>query len=168
MFKLFKTIKSIINIKILNFNKKLQIDNCIDLVKDQQLKMAESFKKIKKCILNLQNKIDELTEDIKNEKNETVKSVKSKNITILKNTIKQLKRNKDILEEKIRKSKDSRDILSAKKYLLESIQSVKQTSTNILHNTDFDIDSIMKDIDSNIQEIEFDMRADEELNEILS
>lgn len=167
MFKLFKTIKSIFNAKVLKLNRKLQIDNCIDLVKDQQLKMAESFKKISKAINDIKYKIKELSDDLETEKNKSVKEVKMKNVAIFKKTLDRLVKNKELLEQKLWNSKNSRDILTAKKSLLDSIESIKGTTSNIFENQNFDIDSIMKEIDDSIRDIETEMQCDEELNEIL-
>lgn len=167
MFKLFKTIKSIFNAKVLKLNRKLQIDNCIDLVKDQQLKMAESFKKISKAINDIEYKIKELSYDLETEKNKSVKQVKMKNVAIFKKTLERLVNNRKVLEDKLWNSKNSRDVLAAKKSLLDSIESIKGTTSNIFENQNFDIDSIMKEIDDSIRDIETEMQCDEKLNEIL-
>lgn len=167
MFKLLKTIKSIFKSKVNNINKKLQMDNCIDLVKEQQLKMAQSYKRTKCCISDLKLKIEKLKNDIKNEKNESLRVIKEKNLKILSSSLTKLIHNKEILSAKLKNTVISRDVLKAKKDLLDSIEDIKKTSSNILENENFDVDNIMEEIDSTINRIETEIECDMELNDIL-
>ena len=167
MNKLFNTIKSIFNSKIKNINKSLQVNNCIDLIDEQQVKMAKNYKKITVVINDLKYKRDNLKEKLKTEKKEEIKIVLKKNIEVIESTITRLQKNKDIIEAKVKKTEDSRVILIAKKSLLDSISDIKNTTSNVFESKDFDVESIMEEIDQNIRSIESELQADEELNEII-
>ena len=164
---LMKTIKSIFKTKIRNANRALQVSNCIDLIDDQQVKLAESFKKINKVILELEDKLTYAKAKVKAEKKADVKVVLQKNVDVITSTIERLKKNKELVEDKLKKTEDSRTVLTAKKSLLDSIESLKGMSSNVFEKSDFDVDAIMAEIDKSIRDIEADFQSDAELNELV-
>lgn len=167
MFKLFKTIASIISCKTRKANRSLQITNCIDLIEDQQYKLANNYKKLVKSINELKNKLDELKVKKTNTNDANIIAVIDKNISIVDSTINRLNANKELIIQKIKKSEDSRVVLKAKKELLDSIESIKGLSTNVFEGEDFDVDAIMSEIDKQIQDIESEIQANDELNTIV-
>lgn len=164
---LMKTIKSIFKTKVRNVNRALQVSNCIDLIDDQQVKLAESFKKINRVILELEDKLTYAKEKVKSEKKADVKVVLQKNVDIITSTIERLKKNKELVADKLKKTEDSRTVLAAKKSLLDSIESLKGMSSNVFEKSDFDVDAIMAEIDKSICDIEADFQSDVELNELV-
>lgn len=164
---LMKTIKSIFKTKVRNVNRALQVSNCIDLIDDQQVKLAESFKKINKVILELEDKLTYAKAKVKTEKKADVKVVLQKNVDVITSTIERLKKNKELVAEKLKKTEDSRTVLAAKKSLLDSIESLKGMSSNVFEKSDFDVDAIMAEIDKSIRDIEADFQSDAELNELV-
>jgi hypothetical protein len=162
-----KTIKSIFKTKVRNVNRALQVSNCIDLIDDQQVKLAESFKKINKVILELEDKLTYAKEKVKSEKKADVKVVLQKNVEVISSTIERLKKNKELVADKLKKTEDSRTVLAAKKSLLDSIESLKGMSSNVFEKSDFDVDAIMAEIDKSIRDIEADFQSDAELNELV-
>ena len=164
---LMKTIKSIFKTKIRNANRALQVSNCIDLIDEQQVKLAESFKKINKVILELEDKLTYAKAKVKTEKKADVKVVLQKNVDVIASTIERLKKNKELVAEKLKKTEDSRTVLAAKKSLLDSIESLKGMSSNVFEKSDFDVDAIMAEIDKSIRDIEADFQSDAELNELV-
>lgn len=167
MFKLFKTIASILSCKTRKVNRSLQITNCIDLIEDQQYKLANNYKKLVKSINELKNKLDELKVKKTNTNDANLIAVIDKNISIVDSTINRLNANKELIIQKIKKSEDSRIVLKAKKELLDSIESIKGLSTNVFEGEDFDVDAIMSEIDKQIQDIESEIQANDELNTIV-
>ena len=164
---LMKTIQSIFKTKTSNTNRALQVSNCIDLIDDQQVKLAESFKKINKVILELEDKLTYAKEKVKSEKKADVKVVLQKNVDVIASTIERLKKNKELVADKLKKTEDSRTVLVAKKSLLDSIESLKGMSSNVFEKSDFDVDAIMTEIDKSIRDIEADFQSDTELNELV-
>lgn len=162
-----KTIKSIFKTKVRNVNRALQVSNCIDLIDDQQVKLAESFKKINKVILELEDKLTYAKAKVETEKKADVKVVLQKNVEVITSTIERLKKNKELVAEKLKKTEDSRTVLAAKKSLLDSIESLKGMSSNVFEKSDFDVDAIMAEIDKSIRDIEADFQSDAELNELV-
>ena len=162
-----KTIKSIFKTKVRNVNRALQVSNCIDLIDDQQVKLAESFKKINKVILELEDKLTYAKAKVETEKKADVKVVLQKNVEVITSTIERLKKNKVLVAEKLKKTEDSRTVLAAKKSLLDSIESLKGMSSNVFEKSDFDVDAIMAEIDKSIRDIEADFQSDAELNELV-
>jgi hypothetical protein len=164
---LLTTIKSLIKSKSRKLNRSLQVSNCIDLIDDQQVKLAESFKKINKVILELEDKLTYAKEKVKTEKKADVKIVLQKNVDVITSTIERLKKNKELVADKLKKTEDSRTVLVAKKSLLDSIESLKGMSSNVFEKSDFDVDAIMAEIDKSIRDIEADFQSDAELNELV-
>lgn len=162
-----KTIKSIFKTKVRNVNRALQVSNCIDLIDDQQVKLAESFKKINKVILELEDKLTYAKAKVKTEKKADVKVVLQKNVDVITSTIERLKKNKVLVADKLKKTEDSRTVLAAKKSLLDSIESLKGMSSNVFEKSEFDVDAIMAEIDKSIRDIEADFQSDAELNELV-
>jgi hypothetical protein len=162
-----KTIKSVFKTKVRNANRALQVSNCIDLIDDQQVKLAESYKKINKVILELEDKLTYAKAKVKSEKKADVKVVLQKNVDVITSTIERLKKNKELVAEKLKKTEDSRTVLAAKKSLLDSIESLKGMSSNVFEKSDFDVDAIMAEIDKSIRDIEADFQSDAELNELV-
>lgn len=177
MNKLFGTIKSIFKSKIRKTNHALQVSNCIDLVDEQQVKMAQNYKKIVKAINDLVAKRDMLKEKInaksdskpktKNTSKSEVNQVWLKNIEVLESTIARLEKNKEMLAAKLQRTEDSRAVLVAKKALLDSISDIKSTTSNVFEKQEFDVDAIMEEIDKSIRDIESEFQADDELNELV-
>ena len=176
MKKLINTIKSVFNSKIRKTNRALQVSNCIDLIDEQQIKMAGNFKKIVKAINDLKAKRDMLKEKIKSETGDTksksktkaeVNQVWLKNIEVIESTIARLEKNKEMLAAKLQRTEDSRTILVAKKSLLDSISDIKSTTSNVFEKQDFDVDAIMDEIDKSIRDVESEFQADDELNELV-
>lgn len=161
------TIKSIFKTKVRNVNRALQVSNCIDLIDDQQVKLAESFKKINKVILELEDKLTYAKAKVKTEKKADVKVVLQKNVEVITSTIERLKKNKELVADKLKKTEDSRTVLAAKKSLLDSIESLKGMSSNVFEKSEFDVDAIMAEIDKSIRDIEADFQSDAELNELV-
>lgn len=162
-----KTIKSIFKTKVRNVNRALQVSNCIDLIDDQQVKLAESFKKINKVILELEDKLTYAKAKVKTEEKAEVKIVLQKNVDVITSTIERLKKNKELVADKLKKTEDSRTVLAAKKSLLDSIESLKGMSSNVFEKSEFDVDAIMAEIDKSIRDIEADFQSDAELNELV-
>lgn len=167
MLNLFKTIKSIFNSKIRKTNRRLQVSNCIDLIDEQQVSLAEAYKKLTCTIADLEIKRDAAADKVKNEKKAEVKAIMQKNVDLIKSTIERLKKNKLRIAEKLQKTEDSRVVLVAKKSLLDSIESLKDTSSNVFQDEGFDVEAIMAEIDTSIAGIEAEFKADEELNELV-
>jgi hypothetical protein len=164
---LLTTLKSLIKSKSRKLNRALQVCNCIDLIDEQQVKLAESFKNINKVILELEDKLTYAKEKVKSEKKGDVKIVLQKNVDVITSTIERLKKNKELVVDKLKKTEDSRTILVAKKSLLDSIESLKGMSSNVFEKSDFDVDAIMAEIDKSIRDIEADFQSDTELNELV-
>ena len=162
-----KTIKSIFKTKMRNANRALQVSNCIDLIDEQQVKLAESFKKINKVILELEDKLTYAKSKVVCEDKPEVKIVLQKNVEVISSTIERLKKNKELVADKLKKTEDSRTVLAAKKSLLDSIESLKGMSSNVFEKSDFDVDAIMAEIDKSIRDIEADFQSDAELNELV-
>jgi hypothetical protein len=162
-----KTIKSVFKTKVRNANRALQVSNCIDLIDDQQVKLAESYKKINKVILELEDKLTYAKAKVKSEKKADVKVVLQKNVDVITSTIERLKKNKELVADKLKNTEDSRAVLAAKKSLLDSIESLKGMSSNVFEKSDFDVDAIMAEIDKSIRDIEADFQSDAELNELV-
>ena len=83
------------------------------------------------------------------------------------NNYETMQKNKEMIANKLKKSEDSRNVLIAKKSLLDSIESIKGLSTNVFENQDFDIDNVMKEIDQSILDIETELQANDELNDLI-
>ena len=164
---LMKTIKSIFKTKMRNANRALQVSNCIDLIDEQQVKLAESFKKINKVILELEDKLTYAKSKVVYENKPEVKIVLQKNVEVITSTIERLKKNKELVADKLKKTEDSRTVLAAKKSLLDSIESLKGMSSNVFEKSEFDVDAIMAEIDKSIRDIEADFQSDAELNELV-
>jgi len=167
MLNLFKTIKSIFNSKIRKTNRRLQVSNCIDLIDEQQVSLAEAYKKLTCTIADLEIKRDAAADKVKNEEKAEVKAIMQKNVDLIKSTIERLEKNKLRIAEKLQKTEDSRVVLVAKKSLLDSIESLKDTSSNVFQDEGFDVEAIMAEIDTSIASIEAEFKADEELNELV-
>ena len=90
-----------------------------------------------------------------------------KNVDLINSTLERLKSNKKRIAEKLEKTEDSRVVLVAKKSLLDSIESLKDTSSNVFQDEGFDVEAIMAEIDTSIAGIEAEFKADEELNELV-
>lgn len=164
---LFKTITSIFKSKSRKINRKLQVSNCIDLIDEQQASLAEAYKKLSRTIADLEIKRDAAAEKVKKEKKAEVKAIMQKNVDLINSTIERLKSNKKRIAEKLEKTEDSRVVLVAKKSLLDSIESLKDTSSNVFQDEGFDVEAIMAEIDTSIAGIEAEFKADEELNELV-
>lgn len=164
---LFKTITSIFKSKSRKINRKLQVSNCIDLIDEQQASLAEAYKKLTRTIADLEIKRDAAAEKVKKEKKAEVKAIMQKNVDLINSTIERLKSNKKRIAEKLEKTEDSRVVLVAKKSLLDSIESLKDTSSNVFQDEGFDVEAIMAEIDTSIAGIEAEFKADEELNELV-
>lgn len=167
MIKLIKTIKSLFSAKTRKLNRMLQVSNCIDLVKEHQVSLAQAYKKLVASINSLEEKLSTMKSDVAKENNPAVKEIKEKNLSLVSSTIDRLKKNKEDIANKLRKSEDSKDILIAKKSLLDSIESLKSMSSNVFENNEFDIDSIMAEIDKTICDIESEFQANDELNNLV-
>ena len=167
MNKLFTTIASIFSSKTRKLNRKLQMSNCIDLIENQQYTLAQAYKKLTRTINDISNKLDESKSKANKETNAEVKAILQKNIAIIESTLARLKKNKDTISNKLQKTEDSRVILIAKKSLLDSIESLKNMTSNAFDRQDFDVDAIMAEIDNTIRGIESDFQADDELNELV-
>lgn len=164
MMKLLSTIKSIFSAKARKLNRSLQVSNCIDLVQDQQVTLAQAYKKLVKSINDLDDQLTNVSKKLETETNPAVKQVIQKNIEIITSTIERLKKNKETIANKLQKTEDSRVVLVAKKELLDSIESLKGLSSNVFENQEFDVDAIMNEIDKTIRDIESEFQADDELN----
>lgn len=164
---LLKTITSIFKSKSRKINRKLQVSNCIDLIDEQQASLAEAYKKLTRTIADLEIKRDAAAEKVKKEKKAEVKAIMQKNVDLINSTIERLKSNKKRIAEKLEKTEDSRVVLVAKKSLLDSIESLKDTSSNVFQDEGFDVEAIMAEIDTSIAGIEAEFKADEELNELV-
>ena len=164
---LLKTITSIFKSKSRKINRKLQVSNCIDLIDEQQASLAEAYKKLTRTIADLEIKRDAAAEKVKKEKKAEVKAIMQKNVDLINSTIERLKSNKKRIAEKLEKTEDSRVVLVAKKSLLDSIESLKDTSSNVFQDEGFDVEAIMTEIDTSIAGIEAEFKADEELNELV-
>ena len=103
---LLNTIKSIIKSKSRKLNRALQVSNCIDLIDDQQVKLAESFKKITRVILELENKLKYANKKVKSEKKVDVKVILQKNVDVITSTIERLKKNKELIADKLKNIED--------------------------------------------------------------
>ena len=165
--KLLKTIMSIFKSKSRKLNRKLQVSNCIDLIDEQQASLAEAYKKLCCTIADLEIKRDAAAEKVKKEKKSEVRAIMQKNVDLINSTIERLKSNKKRIAEKLEKTEDSRVVLVAKKSLLDSIESLKDTSSNVFQDEGFDVEAIMAEIDTSIAGIEAEFKADEELNELV-
>jgi hypothetical protein len=164
---LLKTITSIFKSKSRKINRKLQVSNCIDLIDEQQASLAEAYKKLTRTIADLEIKRDAAAEKVKKEKKAEVKAIMQKNVDLINSTIERLKSNKKRIAEKLEKTEDSRVVLVAKKSLLDSIESLKDTSSNVFQDEGFDVEAIMAEIDTSIAGIQAEFKADEELNELV-
>ena len=164
---IIKTITSIFNSKMKKANRALQVSNCIDLVDDQQRKMALAYKKLTAAINDLNYKLEEAKGKISVEENPGVKAVLKKNVEILETTISRLTKNKKTIADKLEKTESSRSVLLAKKTLLDSIADLKSTTSNVFEHADFNVDDIMAEIDKSIRDIESEFQADDELNELV-
>lgn len=164
---LLNTIMSIFKSKTRKINRKLQVSNCIDLIDEQQSSLAEAYKKICCTISDLEYKRRASEEKAKNELRNEVKAIMQKNVDLINLNIERLKNTKKRIAEKLEKTEDSRAVLIAKKSLLESIESLKDTSSNVFQDEGFDVEAIMKEIDMSIAGIEAEFKADEELNELI-
>jgi hypothetical protein len=164
---LLKTITSIFKSKSRKINRKLQVSNCIDLIDEQQASLAEAYKKLSRTIADLEIKRDAAAEKVKKEKKAEVKAIMQKNVDLINSTIERLKSNKKRIAEKLEKTEDSRVVLVAKKSLLDSIESLKDTSSNVFQDEGFDVEAIMAEIDTSIAGIEAEFKADEELNKLV-
>ena len=164
---LLNTIMSIFKSKSRKINRKLQVNNCIDLIDEQQSSLAEAYKKICCAISDLEYKRRASEEKAKNELRNEVKAIMQKNVDLINLNIERLKNTKKRIAEKLEKTEDSRAVLIAKKSLLESIESLKDTSSNVFQDEGFDVEAIMKEIDMSIAGIEAEFKADEELNELV-
>ena len=167
MKNLIKTIFSIFSSKTRKLNRSMQISNCIDLVEDQQYKLAQGYKTIVKTINELHHKIIEFKKKIENADKPELKAIFEKNLEIMNSTVERLTKNKETIASKLQKAEDSRILLKAKKNLLDSIESIKAMSTNVFTNEDFDVDVVMSEIDKSIQDIESEFQADDELNALI-
>lgn len=164
---LLNTIMSIFKSKTRKINRKLQVNNCIDLIDEQQSSLAEAYKKICCTISDLEYKRRTFEEKAKNELRNEVKAIMQKNVDLINLNIERLKNTKKRIAEKLEKTEDSRAVLIAKKSLLESIESLKDTSSNVFQDEGFDVEAIIKEIDMSIAGIEAEFKADEELNELV-
>lgn len=167
MMKLITTIKNIFSAKCRKVNRKLQISNCIDLIDNQQLTLAQAYKKLTVTINDLEAKLDDAKTEAAAEQKPEVKTVKQKNVEIIETTLARLKKSKENIAAKLQKTEDSRVILVAKKSLLDSIEALKGMTSNCFENADFDIDAIMSEIDKTIRDIESEFQANDELNELV-
>ena len=167
MKNLFKTLGSIFSSKIRKTNRKLQISNCIDLVDSQQFNLAMAYKKLTVTINDLEAKLTDAKNDAQTESNPEVKTVKEKNVEIIEMTLARLKKSKKDIAAKLQKTEDSRVILIAKKSLLDSIESLKDMTSNCFETANFDVDTIMTEIDKTIRDIESEFQANDELNELI-
>lgn len=166
MKALLRTIGSIFSSKVRKANRKLQISNCIDLIDNQQFTLAQAYKKLTVTINDLESKLDDAKAEAAAEQKPEVQVVKQKNAEIIETTLARLKKSKEGIAAKLQKTEDSRVILMAKKSLLDSIESLKGMTSNCFETSDFDVDSIMSEIDKTIRDIESELQADEELNEL--
>lgn len=167
MKTLLTTIKSIFNSKVRNVNRSLQVSNCIDLINEQQVKLAKSFKKIKMANSELTYKRDELNAKLEAEKRPEIRAVLKKNVEVIESTIARLQENLETIGEKVKKIEDSRTVFLAKKALLDSITDIKNTTSNVFEQQEFNADDIMNEIDKSIREIEAEFEADDELNKLV-
>ena len=165
--KILTTLTSIFKSKMNKANRALQVSNCIDLVDEQQRKMALAYKKLTTTINDLNYKLKEAKEKISAEENPGVKAVLKKNVEIIETTIARLTKNKKTIADKLEKTESSRSVLLAKKTLLDSIADLKSTTSNVFERADFDVDDIMSEIDKSIRDIESEFQADDELNELV-
>ncbi len=164
--KLFGTIASIFSAKARRANRKLQVSNCIDLVDEQQLKLAKAYKKLTVVLAELKSKLDAAEGKAAAEGKPEVKAILGKNVEIIKSTIERINKNKSQLADKLQKSEDTKAILVAKKSLLDSIESLKGMSSNVFESDEFDVDAITSEIDTTISQIEAEFQADDELNRL--
>ena len=164
---LIKTIRYIFNSKMKKANRALQVSNCIDLVDEQQTKMALAYKKLTATINDLNYKLEEAKGKVSVEENPGVKAVLKKNIEILESTVARLVKNKKTIGDKLAKTESSREVLIAKKTLLDSIAELKGTTSNVFEREAFNVDDIMAEIDKSIRDIESEFQADDELNELV-
>lgn len=165
--KILTTLTSIFKSKMNKANRALQVNNCIDLVDEQQRKMALAYKKLISAINDLNYKLEEAKGKISVEENPGVKAVLKKNVEILETTIARLTKNKNTIANKLEKTESSRSVLLAKKTLLDSIAELKNTTSNVFERADFNVDDIMAEIDKSIRDIESEFQADDELNELV-
>lgn len=166
MMNLLKTIASVFSSKTRKVNRKLQISNCLDLIDNQQLKLAKAYKKMTVCIADLKTKLAEAESKVNAEENASVKAVYLKNIEIIKATIGRIEKSKSSVAAKLQKSEDTKVVLAAKKSLLDSIEALKGMTSNVFETDTFDVDSIMSEIDSIVNNIEAEFQADDELNQL--
>lgn len=166
MKNLFKTINSIFSSKVRKANRKLQINNCIDLIDNQQFTLAQAYKKLTVAINDLEAKLKDAKSEAEREAKPEVKTVKQKNAEIIETTLARLKKSKEGIAAKLQKTEDSRVVLVAKKSLLDSIESLKGMTSNCFETADFDVDTIMSEIDKTIRDIESEFQANDELNEL--
>ena len=164
---LLNTIMSIFKSKTRKINRKLQVSNCIDLIDEQRSSLAEAYKKICRAIADLESKRHASAEKAKTEFRDEVKAIMQKNVDLINLNIERLKNTKKRIADKLEKTEDSRAVLIAKKSLLESIESLKDTSSNVFQDEGFDVEAIMNEIDTSIAGIEAEFKADEELNELV-
>lgn len=167
MKKLLGTLKSLFNANARKVNRALQVSNCIDLVGEQQYKMAKGYKKLVVAINDLKAKLDETRTKAESEENPSVKAILSKQVEIIESTLTRITANKEKIGNKIKKMEDSRVVLTAKKTLLDSIEDLKSTTSNVFESQDFNVDEIMAEIDKSIRDIESEFQADDELNELV-
>ena len=166
MVKLIKTIGNIFQAKTRKVNRKLQIDNCIDLIDNQQYKLAQAYKKLTVSISDINGNLEKIRKESAKETNPELKAIKEKNIEIIESTLKRLNGNKQQIADKLQQTEDSRTLLVAKKSLLDSIESLRSMTSNSFETDDFDVNSIMDEIDKTISRIEAEFRANDELNEL--
>ena len=167
MMNIIKTIGSIFSAKIRKQNRKLQINNCIDLIDNQQFTLAQAYKKLTITINDITAKLTDAKDEAEKEEKPEIKAVKQKNVEIIETTLARLKKSKEGITDKLQKTEDSRVILIAKKSLLDSIESLKGMTSNCFETDDFDVDAIMVEIDKTIRTIESEFQADDELNELV-
>jgi predicted house-cleaning noncanonical NTP pyrophosphatase (MazG superfamily) len=90
----------------------------------------------------------------------------SQHIIVLDKTLEKLASVLDVIKSKIESFEFQKQILVAKKNLLDDLIEIKNFSGGFL-NGDFEIDSIISELDKNIKSVEIEIEANEELNSIL-
>lgn len=165
---LLRTIKNIMSAKARSVDRKLKIANCEELLEEQQLKLAENYKRCYAEIHELTAKLDELKSKIETAHDPRVTATLEKNIEIFETTLVKLQNVKAKLGDKLARSEESKTILAAKKSLLESMDMVRGMTSNLVEGCgDFDAEDVMAEIDKAIRGIESEIEANNEIDDLV-
>ena len=161
-----RTIKGIFNGKLTAINKRLQIKHCIELSDDYIVRLCKKYKDSKIKISELKMEKIKLENLMKNCESPELVETYSQHIIVLDKTLEKLASVLDVIKSKIESFEFQKQILVAKKNLLDDLIEIKNFSGGFL-NGDFEIDSIISELDKNIKSVEIEIEANEELNSIL-